>query len=78
MLAHSTKIAALLSVYDALQMSHELRESLMQALSDPQNYQSKMGPPNQVACLASVSFLDEEKYANVEDHNRPLFLFQGS
>lgn len=49
----------------------------MQALSDPQNYQNKMGPPNQVPCLASISFSDEGKYANVEDHNKPLLYLKG-
>lgn len=37
-LAHLKKIHALVSVYDNLQMSRELRESLIDTLLDPQKY----------------------------------------
>lgn len=37
-LAHLEKISTLLSIYDALQMYQELRESLIQVLSTPQEY----------------------------------------
>lgn len=70
MLAYLKKIPTLLSVYNALQISQELRESLIQAFSDPQKYQEEMGPLDLVACLVSVSFSDEEKYDKMKDRNR--------
>lgn len=53
-------------------MSQELRESFTEALSNPQDYQEDMGPPDRIACLATISFTDEKKYANVEAHNLPI------
>lgn len=40
------KKPAILSVYDALQMSQELRELLIEALSNPKDYPDDMGPPD--------------------------------
>lgn len=74
MLAHLKKIPALLSVYDALQMSKELRESLIETLSNPQEYQDEMGLPDRLACLATISFTNEEKYAEIDSHNRPIYI----
>jgi hypothetical protein len=39
-LAHLRKIPALLSIFDALMMSQDLREVLIQALQDPEKYKS--------------------------------------
>ena len=39
-LAHLRKILALLSVFDALMMSQELRDLLINALQNPEKYQS--------------------------------------
>jgi hypothetical protein len=39
-LAHLRKIPTLLSIFDALMMSQELREVLIQALQDPEKYKS--------------------------------------
>lgn len=33
-----------------------------------------MGPPDRVACLATISFTDEEKYAEIDGHNRPVYI----
>lgn len=55
-------------------MSGEPREPLAQALSDLKRYQDKMSQPDQVACLATISFLDEEKFANVKNHRRHLLI----
>lgn len=55
-------------------MLHELRESLIKALSNLKKYYDKMGPPDWVACLATLSFSNEEKYSNKEDHSRPPFI----
>lgn len=74
MLTHLKKSPALLSVYDALQMSQELRTSLLEVLSNPHDYQSEIGPPDRVACLATVSFTNKKKCANVKGHNRPIYI----
>lgn len=69
MLAHLKKILALLSVYNYLQMSQELRESLIEALPNPNDDQDHVGPLDKVACLVTIYFTDEEKYTKVEGHN---------
>lgn len=74
MLAHVKRIPTLLSVYDALQMSRELRKSLIEVLSNPEDYQDNMGLPDRVVCLATISFTDEEKYAEIDGHNRPIYI----
>lgn len=33
-----------------------------------------MGPPDRVACLATISFTNEEKYAEIDGHNRPIYI----
>lgn len=49
-------------------------DSLIEALSNPQDYQEDMGPPDRIVCLATISFTDEEKYANMEGHNRLIYI----
>lgn len=44
-------------------MSHESTESMIQALSDPNEYWHEIGCLDWVACLAMISLSDEEKYA---------------
>lgn len=66
-LAHLKKIRALLSVYEALKISEEMRESLTEVLSNPNDYQDDMGPPNTVACLATINRQGE--IAKVNGHN---------
>lgn len=50
------------------------REALIEALSNPQEYQDKMDPPDRVACLATISFTDEEKYAEINGHNLSIYV----
>lgn len=40
--------------------SQKLIESLIESLSSPQKYQDDMDPPDTVACLATISFSEEE------------------
>jgi len=42
--SHLKRIPARLSVYDALQMSKELRKALIQALMDPDDYKDQVDP----------------------------------
>lgn len=50
-------------------MSQKSRESLIEALPNLQGYQNEMDPPDRIACLATISFTNKEKYAKVEGHN---------
>lgn len=38
---------------------------LIEALFDPQEYQDDVGALDRIACLATISFKDWEKYANI-------------
>ncbi|KAG5554457.1 hypothetical protein RHGRI_012105 [Rhododendron griersonianum] len=76
-LAHLKKIPALLSIYDALMMSPELRKSLVYALSNPDDFCKEIqekGQKSTTTCLSTVVFGDEDMYAETLDHNRPLFI----
>lgn len=61
-------------MYDALQMSKELRESLINAISNPQDYQDDIGPLDRLACLATIYFTHEKKYANVDGHKWKIYI----
>ncbi|KAH7836484.1 hypothetical protein Vadar_001965 [Vaccinium darrowii] len=76
-LAHLKKIPALLSIYDALKMSPELRKSLIYALSNPDDFHEEVqgkGQKSIAVCMSTVAFGDEDMYAETPDHNRPLFI----
>ena len=77
-LAHLKKISALLSVYDALRMSSELRKSLIYALSNPEDFHKDIGEKGSAnkttTCLSMITFTDEDMYSDTPDHNRPLFI----
>jgi len=85
-LAHLKKIPSLLSVYDALKMSPELRQSLIYALSNPEDFSDEVqgettnrGKKRQSSnsteqCLTVVTFDDSDFQAETADHNRPLFI----
>ena len=68
---HLKRIPARLSIYDALQMSKELRKALIQALMDPDDYKDQVdpievdevlsSPLNRFAtCMACITFTDED------------------
>lgn len=59
--AHLRKIPALLSVFDALMMSQELRNVLVYALQNPEKFQAYFAERNMqeatyTSCTASISF----------------------
>ncbi|KAG5529107.1 hypothetical protein RHGRI_029692 [Rhododendron griersonianum] len=71
------KIPALVSIYDALMMSLELRKSLIYALSNPNDFRKEVQEKRQkstTTCLSTVAFGDGDMYAETPDHNRPLFI----
>lgn len=60
-MAHLKKTPALLSVCDALQMSLDLRESLIEVVSNPHDYEDDMGSPDRIASVVTISFTNGEK-----------------
>lgn len=80
-LAHLKKIPALLSVYDALKMSAELRMSLVYALTNPEEFSNEVNQvkmrssePTYAECLALITFTDDYLQPGLIKHNRPLFI----
>jgi len=66
-------------------MSKELRSALIQALMDPDDYKDQVDPieVNEVlssplnrcaACMACITFTDEDMQLGFTDHNRPLYV----
>jgi hypothetical protein len=79
-LAHLRKNPALLSIFDALMMSQDLREVLIQALQDPEKYKSYFIEQNIQEALftakqaACINFTDDDLLIGTTDHNRPLYI----
>ncbi|XP_062076034.1 uncharacterized protein LOC133780178 [Humulus lupulus] len=79
-LAHLKRIPALLSVYDALQMSREHRNALVVALTSPEFYTEKIEPikPTSLemhtSCMACITFDDKDRQLGAALHNRPLYV----
>lgn len=80
-LAHLKKIPALLSVYDALKMSAELRMSLVYALTNPEEFSNEVNQvemrssePTYAECLALITFTDDYLQPGLIKHKRPLFI----
>jgi hypothetical protein len=80
MLAHLRKILALLSIFDALMMSQDLWEVLIQTLQDPKEYKSYFIEKNMEEVLytarreACINFTDDDLLIDTTDHNRPLYI----
>jgi hypothetical protein len=79
-LAHLCKIPVLLSIFDALMMSQDLREVLIQALQSPEKYKSYFIEQNMQKTLvaakrtACINFTDDDLLIGTSDHNRPLYI----
>jgi len=82
-LAHLKRIPAPLSVYDALQMSRELREALVMALISPDVYKPCFKSADVhtaetskfcASCLAAITFGEEDFLLGSKFHNRPLYV----
>ncbi|CAL8087438.1 unnamed protein product [Prunus armeniaca] len=82
-LTHLKRILAPLSVYDALQMSRELREALVMALMSPDLYKScfKLADVHRTetlrfcaSCLATIYLCDDDFLLGSKFHNRPLYV----
>ncbi|CAL8989853.1 unnamed protein product [Prunus brigantina] len=82
-LAHLKRIPAPLSVYDALQMSRELREALVMALMSPDLYKSCFKSADVhttetskfcASCMAAITFGEDDFLLGSKSHNRPLYV----
>lgn len=79
-LAHLRKIPALLSVFDALMMSQELRDVLVYALKNPEQFQAYFAERNLQEVLhvsnrkPTITFTDDDLLVGTAEHNRPLYL----
>jgi len=84
-ISHLNQITGCLSVYDTLQMSKELRRTLIYALIDPDDYKYQvypievdellLSPLSQCAvCMACIIFSDEDLQLGPANHNRPLYI----
>lgn len=75
--AHLKHIPALLSVYDALMLVPELRESLVKALQTPELYEVSMAK-HRLQCnyfnTNEITFSEEDKVVADDNHNRPLYI----
>ncbi|KAM2162439.1 hypothetical protein ACFX1Q_040230 [Malus domestica] len=79
---HLKRIPSLLSVYDALKMSKELREALITALTNPEVFETNFifaevdtTSLKYCACyLASITFDENDLILGDEYHNRPLYV----
>ncbi|KAM1786196.1 hypothetical protein ACFX12_039014 [Malus domestica] len=79
---HLKRIPSLLSVYDALKMSKELREALITALTNPEVFETNFkfaevdttSPKYYACCLASITFDESDLILGDEYHNRPLYV----
>nr|CAD1836413.1 unnamed protein product [Ananas comosus var. bracteatus] len=77
-IAHLKRIPALLSVFDALMMAKELREALVEALLNPEPYETVMAEihlVNQVdEEVNQITFSEEDFMTPNHKHNRPLYV----
>ncbi|KAM1500180.1 hypothetical protein ACFX10_022776 [Malus domestica] len=77
---HLKRIPSLLSVYDALKMSKELKKALIMALTNPEVFETSLefaemdttSPKYCACCLASITFDKSDLILGNEYHNRPL------
>jgi hypothetical protein len=86
-ISHLKKIPAMLSVYDALCLSSELRNAFISALSFPEDYKVEVSQAEikdkaevsqaevKLPQTQSISFSDEDLLLGNKTHNRPLLMF---
>ena len=80
-LAHLRKLPAKLSIYDALVLSKEMRESLVKALVDPEVCLAQLASTDSIDSDApsvgedpGVTFREEDLLLGTTAHNRPLYI----
>lgn len=74
-MAHLKKRPSLLSVYDALCLSSDLRKALITALSFPEEKNAEVAKiDTSAAQCCSIEFSDEDLLLGTKLHNRPLLM----
>ncbi|KAI0522474.1 hypothetical protein KFK09_004853 [Dendrobium nobile] len=78
-ISHLRKLPALISVYNALLMSKNLRETLIKALHNPEQYEAFFAEQNLKETLpiqntATITFYNNDLLLGTADHNRPLYV----
>jgi hypothetical protein len=78
-LAHLKKIPSLLSVYNALMLSKELREAFIKALQTPETYEAHLAEVHLTQIsnfekLAQITFTKDDLMLGSFFHNRPLYV----
>lgn len=81
-MAHLKKIPSLLTIYDALRMSPELRASMIYALTHPDEFATNdeiakafwQTATQEGLCMPMVTFKDTDRYSDDLNHNQPLFI----
>lgn len=75
-ISHLKKIPAMLSVYDALSLSSDLRKALVTALSFPEDYRVEVSQTEtELNDVLNITFTDEDLLLGSKKHNRPLLMF---
>ena len=75
-ISHLKKIPAMLSVYDALCLSSDLRNAFITALSFPEDYRVEVSQAEvKLSQTQSITFNDEDLLLGNKKHNRPLLMF---
>ena len=78
---HLRKIPAQLSVFDALMMSQELRDTLIHVLQNPEEYQAYFAEAHMTEALYAfgspvINFSEEDLLLGTKEHNRPLYVIR--
>ena len=75
-ISHLKKIPAMLSLYDALSLSSDLRKALVTAVSFPEDYRVEVSQiETKLSNVLNITFSDEDMLLGSKKHNRPLVMF---
>ncbi|KAM0855442.1 hypothetical protein ACQ4PT_049771 [Festuca glaucescens] len=75
-IAHLKKIPAMLSVYDALCLSSDMRKALVTALTFPEDYRVEVSQTEvEESEVLNMTFTDEDRLLGSKKHNRPLLMY---
>ncbi|KAK1616645.1 hypothetical protein QYE76_022162 [Lolium multiflorum] len=75
-IAHLKKIPAMLSVYDALCLSSDMRKALVTALTFPEDYRVEVSQTEvEESEVLNMTFTDDDRLLGSKKHNRPLLMY---
>jgi hypothetical protein len=74
-IAHLRRLPARLSIFDALQLSKEFRDALIQALANKEVWEACFADfEDSTMCAETITFTDDDMMLGDVQHNRPLFV----